>query len=54
MMAEEPRIAPEFVSKIEDALEERKANRDRRQIAMKLPKALERRIHKDRRHAQHK
>ena len=50
-MVEKPKMTPEFVCKIEDALEERKTTTDRRQIAMKLPKALERRTSKERRRA---
>ena len=50
-MAESSKITPEYVCKIEDALEERKASGERRQIAMKLPKALERRTSKERRRA---
>ena len=50
-MAEERKITLDFVCKIEDALEERKAPKDRRKIAMKLPKALERRTSKERRRA---
>jgi hypothetical protein len=48
-MAEEPKITREIISKIEGALEERKMSDDRRKIAMKLPKALERREGRDRR-----
>jgi hypothetical protein len=48
-MAEEPKITKDVVSKIEDSLEERKIADDRRRVAMKLPKALERRAGRDRR-----
>ena len=48
-MAEDPKITKDVVSKIEDSLEERKVADDRRRVAMKLPKALERRTGKDRR-----
>lgn len=49
-MAEEPKITNDLVSKIEDSLEERKkTGDDRRQVKMKLPKALERRTGRDRR-----
>ena len=48
-MAEEQKITKDVVSKIEDSLEERKLADDRRQVAMSLPKALERRAGKERR-----
>jgi hypothetical protein len=48
-MDDKPKIDKELVSKIEDSLEERKQAEDRRRVAMKLPKALERRTGKDRR-----
>ena len=48
-MEDKPKISKELVSKIEDSLEERKHAEDRRRVAMKLPKALERRTGKDRR-----
>ncbi len=48
-MDDKPKISKELVSKIEDSLEERKHAEDRRRVAMKLPKALERRTGKDRR-----
>jgi hypothetical protein len=48
-MAEEPKITKDIISKIEDSLEERKIADDRRQVEMRLPKALERRVGKDRR-----
>ena len=48
-MAEDPKITKDVVSKIEGSLEERKVADDRRRVAMKLPKALERRTGKDRR-----
>ena len=48
-MSEKPKITKDVVSKIEDSLEERKSGDDRRQVAMKLPKALERRTGRDRR-----
>lgn len=48
-MDEKPKITKDVVSKIEDSLEERKHGEDRRQVAMKLPKALERRTGKERR-----
>ena len=41
------------MSKIEGSLEERKTRKDRREVAMKLPKALERRTGGDRRSRQH-
>lgn len=49
MAEEQPKITKELVSKIEDSLEERKKSDDRRRVAMKLPKALERRTGRDRR-----
>lgn len=48
-MVEKPKITRDTVSKIEGSLEERKTRKDRRQVAMKLPKALERRAGGDRR-----
>ena len=43
------KLTKDMVHKIEDSLEERKGGDDRRQVRMKLPKALERRTGKDRR-----
>jgi hypothetical protein len=52
-MNERPKISRDTVSKIEGSLEERKTRKDRREVAMKLPKALERRTGGDRRSRQH-
>lgn len=49
MADKDQKLTKDIVTKIEDSLEERKSRDDRRQVHMKLPKALERRTGRDRR-----